>query len=279
MIAIATLVPCLARADAWVAQPGDYYSEFRGSHWSSNQFFDENGKKQEYSPASVIEMRDLRSYNEIGWKKHGSIVISLPGRSLTLRSYPLGGTTTVTGLADLVLGYRIPLKTGPTALSVEADWKAPLGYEHTSVVSLGSGQQDVGGHLGFGTAFGSSAFFEATGGYLHRFEQPLDEIFFSADLGYWVGQSFLVEGRYDGFTSTGSAPSSSSGASEPKPSQHRIAPRLTYRLDDRLDVFAGAAYSVAGKSIADYDEYFVGVAFKKTRFNRLQGYLGGTRQP
>jgi hypothetical protein len=269
------LAPAVARGDAWVPQPGDYYSEFRVTHLSSDEFFDSTGTHLLNAGAATLEGRELVSYNEIGWKKHASLVFGLPGRSITLRSGPLGGTRTVTGLSDLTLGVRFPLIRGATALSVQAAWEAPLGYEHRKTPSLGAGQQNVEGHLSFGTPLGALGFLELTGGYRYRFEEPLDEIRASADVGFWIGSAFLIEGLYDGVLSAGSQ----GPTTGPEIRAHRASSRLTYRLDDRLDVFAGGGLTVAGKNVQKSNEFFAGLAFKKSRFSRLQGYLGGTRRP
>jgi hypothetical protein len=44
-------------------------------------------------------------------------------------------------------------------------------------------------------------------------------------------------------------------------------------------MFAGSNYTLSGKNVARTDSYYMGFAVKKTRLNRLQGFLGGMRHP
>jgi hypothetical protein len=56
-------------------------------------------------------------------------------------------------------------------------------------------------------------------------------------------------------------------------------PRLTYRVDDKLDAFAGSWHTPSGRNSLHVDAYYVGVSWKQTKLNRLQGFLGGSKRP
>ena len=60
---------------------------------------------------------------------------------------------------------------------------------------------------------------------------------------------------------------------------HEVGPQLLYRVDDNLDAFAGSLHTASGKNVIHTDQYYVGVAVKRTRLDRLQGFLGGTKRP
>jgi len=270
---VLTLAPVVASADAWLPPPGDRYSEFRAAHSSSGRYCDADGNSGPYRAGAVLEQREVLNYTELGWKPRVSLLFALPARAVTFRSDSLGGTHSETGFADLTLGARFRILDGPTALSLQAEWKAPLGYEHTRAPSLGSGQQDVAGHLNFGWSIPSlDGFLEVDGGYRYRFEEPPDQVEYSADFGFWIRGLVLLEGRYAGVNSVGADSAS-------KWNGHLAGPRVTIRVDDRLDVFAGSAHLFRGTNIGRFNEYYAGVAFKRTRLNRLQGFLGGKRRP
>ena len=55
-------------------------------------------------------------------------------------------------------------------------------------------------------------------------------------------------------------------------------PVVLYRVDDGLDVYAGSWSTTAGRNTLRYREVYAGVAFHKTKLNRLQGFLGN-KQP
>src|SRR6185369_13200531 len=184
---------------------------------------------------------------------------------------------------------------------IELDWKMPLGYERDRFLShadsvaagdhngdgdsldanaaralgspvLGDGQQDVTVSLALGTAV-ARGFAEAAGGYKYRFEEPTDQIVLSADLGLWLTRSLLLAGRYRGeMAAEGERPTD-------EPSQHLVGPLLVYRLENHMDLFAGSLHTVSAKNALHTDEIQVGFAFRQTKLNRLQGFLGGSAAP
>ena len=227
---------------------------------------------------------------EIGWKKHTAFLLSLPYVSNTFRfnDIPVWGNDT--GLGNIGVGFRRQLLEGATALgvspelalAVEADWQAPLGYNRHLTPGLGDGLQVLGASVHLGSAVGGRGFWQLSGGMDRRFlslksksgsessERWANEGNATADLAIWLGRSFLVGGRYEGnFTL-------SHGDLLLDRSQHLVGPVAVYRVDDRLDVKAGSLHTAMGKNVFHVNQYYVAVAFKNTRLNRLQGFLGGT---
>ena len=47
----------------------------------------------------------------------------------------------------------------------------------------------------------------------------------------------------------------------------------------RLDVFAGSWHTPSGRNTLALDQYYAGLAWKSTKLNRLQGFLGGDARP
>jgi hypothetical protein len=95
----------------------------------------------------------------------------------------------------------------------------------------------------------------------------------SADLGLWVGPSLLVGGRYRGKLSVGS------GLLVEESDTHLAGAVLLYRVDDRLDMFAGFWSTASARYSLHYDQVYLGLAFHNTKLNRLQGFLGGKQAP
>ncbi|TMQ62447.1 MAG: hypothetical protein E6K78_11775 [Candidatus Eisenbacteria bacterium] len=303
-LALAT-ISLSAHAGPWGLAPGEYYSEFRSSFFAAHDYADQNGDRRALAGGGLVQGRSLVSYNEVGWKKRLSFILGIPAESIT-RRYASGADTsyrpTATGLGDGLVGLRYRLLDGKTGVAIELDWKPPLGYDRNLYVSshgdsvhsrgadgsldfnrlkqigsptLGDGQQDVTLALHAGAALPAlRGFFEASGGYKYRFEKPSDQIVGSADLGVWVRPSFLVAGRYQGEIAT---QSTEGGTLDPD--WHRVGPTVIYRVDDRMDLIASSLFTITGTNTLHYPEYFVGVAFKNTKLNRLQGFLGGTKAP
>ena len=122
-------------AGPWLPAPGDYYSELRGGLFSADTYHNADGDRA--SLAGKWEERSLLSTTEFGWKKRLSFVLGFQGLSATLRdtltNRTPGRSWTSTGLKDIRVGLRWGITQGPSALALELDWQAPLGYSRDSV--------------------------------------------------------------------------------------------------------------------------------------------------
>jgi hypothetical protein len=294
-----------ARADAgaWSLAPGEFYSELRGGWFSADTYHDPDGGRRFLAGGGLWEQRSLTSYTEFGWKTHLNFLVGIPVVSVSRTLNPdHRDLFTQTGLGDAQIGLRYKLSNGRSATSLQLLWKTPLSYErngrltHADSVAagdvsgdgdsldanaarqlgspvLGDGQQDVTISLYYGTAFTSKGMIEAAGGYKYRFEKPKDQIVLSANVGYWVTDWLLLAGRYQGeMASEGVRPTD-------EPDQHRLGPWLVYRIDDHMDLFAGSLSTFSANNTLHTDEIQVGFAFRHTKLDRLQGFLGGMTAP
>lgn len=282
---LALAVPPAADAGPWLPPPGDHYSEIRGSLWAADSYFDENGDRSR----STLRTQNVGTtfYNELGWKKNLSAVIAVPFESYTLSDRSVNQDRTSTGLSNLLFGLRWGLQQGGSALALELDWQAPLGYDRRESLlgGLTGGLPQLSGSLLFGRGFGRSVFLQAGAGYAYRFlsivpkqDTPPAEttrmtVPLSADLGWWIGRSLLIGGRYQGQVTAGH------GELLPPQDVHLVGPVLVWRVDERLDLQAGTLTTAVGKSYPHFDQAYVAIAFKQTRLNRLQGFLGGSKNP
>ena len=115
-----------AQAGPWLLAPGEYYTELRGGLFSADTY--RNGAGERVSLGGEWEERSLLSTIELGWKKRVSVVMAAPFISATRQDMVGDTTSTSTGLEDFRFGLRFGLLQGPTALAIELDWQAPLGY-------------------------------------------------------------------------------------------------------------------------------------------------------
>ena len=296
------VAPLTAAAGPWSLAPGDFFAELRGGVGNGDSYHDWEGERQTLFRGGEHEERALASYVEMGWTKRFSIVLGMPVQSVTRRfaTDPLRPTTT--GFGDGLFGLKYNLANGNTAMALQLDWRPPLGYQRdlglTAADSLdcgdadgdgdsldtncarqvgnarlGEGVQDVTLALHVGTTFGSG-FFQAAGGYRYRFEDPDDQIAVTGDAGWWFGRSLLLAGNY-----VGDFASANPERVTDKVSSQRVGPRIVYRVDPNLDVFAGSLHTLMANNALHLDSYYVGIAFRETSLNRLQGFLGGAPSP
>jgi len=293
-----------ASAGAWNLSPGDWYSEFRAGVFTADSWHNGEGTRSSLYDGGLLQQRSLTSYNELGWKKHTSFILSIPAQSLTRRDGIGLLDRTETGLGDAIVGFRYRLASGSSALALELDWKAPLGYNRNLLAThqdsircgdasgngdslrqdclrqtvaprLGEGQQDVSllVRAGYGLP-GFHGYVDLSGGYRYRFDAPADQIVGGAEVGFWLTRALLIGGRYQGEVAVGTG-----NLPIDEVDRHLAGPLLVYRVDDNLDVQVSSMHTASAKNAYHTDEIFVGVAFKQTRLNRFQGLLGGTRAP
>lgn len=306
LAAALALTPTPGSADAWVPAPKEFANEVRFSVFSARDFHGADGGRRALAGGGNTEERQLTSWNEYGWGKNTSAVIAIPLVSAT-RTFSDGSSFTTTGAGDLYLGLRHRLAGGArSVLSIEAGWKAPLGYDgvvrrtraalaadDTTVARdlvpadsanavrqlapprLGQGQQDVQGLLLFGlTMPGWRSFFEAAAGYRYRFDDPSDQILLGGDLGLWITDRLLLSGHYAGTIALNEDDLDADGYQE-----QLVGPRLTVRVDDGLDMFAGSMHTPGAENAPHKDLFYVGFTMKQTGLDRFQGFLGGTKKP
>src|SRR5215831_13764026 len=294
----------------WVLRPGEFYSEVSGSVFSANSFFDDNGRP----PLNgKLDERQLVSYNELGWKQKASVWIAVPFVSRGFTRFT-GGTSTSTGLGDLDLGTRIRLKGGSTPLSLALGWTAPMGANRRlfpgtdgdggtdpasyppysssnlsdSSLYFNQGLQSLRAGLDFGGRAWKHAFWTAGGEYRYRFLEFLSTdktshnarfVGANASLGWWAQRSLLVTGLFQGeWVMSQSENYDRNLASDKDPKRLLAGVRATWRVDDRMDVFAGSWHVASGQNVIHYDQYYFGIAWRQSSLSRYAGAYGGTKE-
>lgn len=285
--ALVTGAASVAVAGPWSLAPGEYYTELRGSFFSTGTYYDEDGNRMPLG--GLLEQRGLASYTELGWKKRLSVQMSLPALSNTVRG--AGSAATSSGFGDFDLGLRYSLANGARAAAVQLRWTAPSGYNPNLAPGLGSGLQRLSAGLQVGAPVGANGFVQAGAAYEWEylafasrklasvgFDGSLsadgdwaDHVVTSAALGFWMGR-LQVAGLYAGdLTMETGRPWETT--------THLAGPRVTYRVDERLDAFYGSWHTPGGENVPHLDQYYAGVAWKLTKLNRLQGFLGNDKRP
>ena len=300
--AAATMLASLATAASagpWNLAPGEYYSELSGNFYSAGTLYNDNNKRADIG--GLAEHRAIATFNELGWTKHMNFLIGVPLVSGTVRAGAVAPLTN-SGLGDITLGMRYALHNGPRALALRVTWEAPTGLNSRVSPLVSDGLQKLEADLDYGSALGSRAFVQLGAGYRYDYktigtrktrpaataaEQPgageldwADHTVAQAALGIWLGGNLQVAGLYRGefAGATGRQVLDANGKYVDLKVERQLAgPRFTYRVDDKLDAFAGSWHTATGRNTLHLDQYYVGVAWKQTKLNRLQGFLGGSK--
>lgn len=314
-LAVVVITATGAVAGPWGVAPGEYYSELSGSVFSAGTFY--NDFEDRLPNGGLSEQRVLSSYNELGWTKHFSLVLGLPVVSRTVTSNALRNSTTNTGLGDILVGVKHASHLGSTPMSIGLRWTAPMGTNHqfkpgvnTTPGTAGDagandayalGLQSLQADVAVGGSAGKRAYWALQGGYRYRYStiggrtksgsrrdtlmserRWQDALLAQAELGIWLSRSVLLTGQfhadmsvdqgdlYDGIYTTGSS-------SEFETKRMLAGPRVTYRVDDKLDAFAGSWHTPGGRNTLHTDQYYAGIAWKSTKLDRLAGLLGSSK--
>lgn len=270
----------------WSLAPGEYYVDLTGTSFQTSSGFDADGNV--VSLGGTTEQRTFRSYVELGWKKRWSVQLSVPFSTETTR--PFGGVAaSATGLADFGVGLRRTFANGPRAAALQFAWEAPAGYNRRLSPSLGDGLQKLSATLQLGGPVGRSAFWQLGGGYRFQYKALTDisdQVARQPSRWKWpehiVTNGALainhghvqVAGQFAGDLS--SFRPNNAGT---KVTSVAVGSRITYRTDGRLDAFAGSWHTPSGKNALQLNQYYAGIAWKSTKLNRVQGFLGGDARP
>jgi hypothetical protein len=285
-LALGASSAAVAAAGPWALAPGEYYTELQGGFFSSGTYYDNGGTRTPLD--GLAEQRALTSYTELGWKKRWSIQMELPALSNTVRQGD--STATSSGFGDISLGLRYSLHNGPSATAIQLGWRAPSGYNNNLKPSLGSGLQRLAASVETGRPIGKDGFFQAGAGFAHDYlvvgsrKKDTDTTASAAEVdwsnhvlvhgavGWWLG-NLLVAGQYEGEIA------GAAGVEDTKATSHLFGTRFAYRVDERIDAVAGSWHSPGGKNVLHLDQFYAGVAWKVTKLNRLQGFMGGNKRP
>jgi hypothetical protein len=274
-LALLAMVAPSHASSPWVLGKGEFHSDFLGSFYSSSTYHDDTGERPDLG--ATYETRRVANSTQLGWRNKWTFRFDVPFESNTFQEPGTEGMTQ-TGLSDLLLGVRYGLMSGPTAMSLEAAWQAPMGYHREFQPPLGDGRQSAIVMLHAGATLpGLNGFVQAAGGYRARIDGFADtdpvqnDVLASADMGFWIGNSLMFAGSYRGRIE-------SSDADLPA-TEHLVGPRITYRVDDFLDVFAGSMHTFSAENALHQNQYLVGFATKRTQLDRLKGFLGSKRRP
>lgn len=279
-------------AGPWTLPKGEYFSETSAGLYSTTSYRGREGSRLDLG--FRFESRDFRWASELGWKKNRSFLLEMRGRSVSAVAGNSPFSQTQTGLTQVGVGFHQALMRGPRALSVEALWLAPLGYDRDLSRWLGDGRHQLMASLAAGSPIGHRAFAQGSVGANYRFLKfgQADSAFsvegpnrssavfvtYSADAAFWLTPRLLLGGSAAGQSASWtSLPAPFETQDEAEATRLLVGPVVVLRVDDRLDVKAGTLSTASGKNLYHFNQFWIALAFKQTQLNRLQGFLGSTR--
>ena len=200
-------------AGAWTPAKGFTYLKFSANMFQSYANFDIDGHRVEpfeNSPDEFSRFRDENFflYFEYGLKDRlgifGSIAYKEIEQVTRTRSLPEDVSATNHGFADVELGLRYQLTTGPDIWSVSFLAKLPYLYDDdTDFFKIGNGQEDLELRGLYGRSLGRYFYCGAEAAYRWRLDAPSDEYRYLFELGHTAAKYFYARIKYQGIESRG----------------------------------------------------------------------------
>jgi len=202
-----------AFAGAWTPEKGFTYLKFSANIFQSYANFDIDGHRVdpfENSPDEFSRFRDenLAIYFEHGLRDRLAIFGSLTYKEIEqvtrLAVLPEDVKATNEGFADIELGLRYQLTTGPNIFSIAFLAKLPYLYDDDdSFFKIGNAQEDLELRGLYGRGFARYFYGGVEAAYRWRLDAPSDEYRYLLELGHTSPKYFYARIKYEGIESRG----------------------------------------------------------------------------
>jgi len=199
VFSLLTFTPIFAHAGAWTAPKGDVYLKGAVNYFETSSRFgpDDLGGFENFKDLN------FNVYLEYGLRDNLTFFTTTAFKDI--ENTANGVTTSNSGIADIDLGLRYNLSSGPTVVSVQGLFKAPFLYSDDADLPLGNGQIDLEGKLLIGRSFGSAGYVGVEAGYRYRADAPVDEFRYLLEYGVDLSKEAYFRTKLDGTLGLGDA--------------------------------------------------------------------------
>jgi protein XagA len=198
-----TLIGCCAAgpvfAGAWTREKGGWYHQVSGNYYTADEYFDDDGNKQDFADNGEFKDRNISYYMEYGICDDLTVIGSWPYKWLESEDDTVINKTD--GFSDLELAVKYRLfSSGSGVCSMLGLVKIPEAYDEDDAVPLGNGQYDYEFRLLYGRSLYPHipGYFNAEAGYRYRTEEPADELKYLLEFGVDVTKAIYGRVKLDG---------------------------------------------------------------------------------
>jgi hypothetical protein len=290
-LAATVFAPEAATGGAWVQKKDSYYLKVSASYLYTERELDFDGNEVDILSGqdgiAGASYRDIGAaiYLEYGVTDRLTVVGTLPFKVLRSRrtedneviDLKRDVEATTSGLGDMSLGLRYPLRSAPFPLSAYGAARLPLGYERTPENGgppLGSGRVDLEGSVLAGASLrpfpGGTGYLTGGVGYRVRTGALDDEFFFSIEAGVsW--RRLMARFGVDALFSTTDPPNlaepdgGTASASMVVTNQDilKLTPGLSLSLNEEVSLVLEAFDIVDGKNTVTGTTWSAGVVYRQ----------------
>ncbi|MBF0635276.1 MAG: hypothetical protein HQK85_11515 [Nitrospinae bacterium] len=253
-------------AGAWTSQEGKLYEKLSLNNYTTDRYFDNDGKKSNLSYNGKFSDINISNYLEYGLTDSIGVINSIFVKRIENKTD--FATTTTSGIGDIEIGLKHKLAEGSYGvLSHQAMVKIPGLYDKKSALPLGNGQFDAEYRILYGLSlwriFPGYANFEA--GYRYRAEAPSDEFRYLLEIGADITSKLYVRAKLDGIQSVNNSDKMSDSVGNPTTIYQfdlgKLDTALGYKIGEMWGAELGYTPTLYGKNTADGTTFSLGVTY------------------
>jgi hypothetical protein len=203
VLILAALMGCLmvemVYAGAWTREKGGWYHQLTGNYYKADEYFDEDGDKEDFASNGEFTDKNMSYYLEYGICDSLTIIGSWPYKWLEYEDDTIINKTD--GFSDLEMGLKYRLfSTDSGVCSVQGLVKIPEAYDEDDAVPLGNSQYDYEFRLLYGLSLFPHipGYFNVETGYRFRAEAPADELKYLLEFGVDMTKKIYGRIKLDG---------------------------------------------------------------------------------
>lgn len=247
-------------AGAWAQPKGHYYVKMNYINSTANSIFGIN------FPAN-FDNSSIYFYGEYGLFDKFTVIASMPTfkRSISENNL-IRGETNGYFAGDLEVQAKYQFIDRPIVTTALVGAKIPVSYKIYDIPPLGNGETDWDAKLQLGVSFYPIPLY-ASGdiGYRLRGGEFIDELNYTFELGFTIKQKFLPRFMTTGIKSVEDAEGGlSTLVGFPlAQDQFRFGGGVIFIWNQNIELDITYLKTTSGRNIPNFDETFVGIAFKK----------------
>ncbi len=255
-------IPAHAYAGAWTQNKDKGQLITNLSYYSSNEYFDNSGKKRKASNYSKYELNPYFEYGVRDWLTVGANIFA---QRASQYNSGLGRKQTNWGIGDSELFFRTRLwHNKDFIISAEPMLKLPGMESHKEQPQIGNPNYDTGLTMSGGYSFKAlqlDHFINLDAGYRHRFGSPADQLKFAATAGISVTNRIRILTQFfrtARLSNTNNPVFTQASSDDYDLSKLQLS--AVYQTDNKLSFQIGAYNNIAGRNTGSGDGALLAVS-------------------
>ena len=252
---------------AWTRTKGGLYSQLTFNYYTTDENFDDDGDRVDFSQNGEFKDTNLSLYLEYGITDDFTLLGSIPYKWLEYEDDTILERTN--GIADLELGLKYRLHAFQSGvLSVQGLLKVPEAYDTDDAIPLGNDQYDYEVRFLYGQSLYPSipGYFNVEIGYRFRAEAPADEFRFLVECGTNFTENVYGRVKLDGIFGMDNADSVSATSTNPTTTLDydlgKLDVALGYKTEKGWGIEVGYRPEIYGKNTACGENWSLAVIYQ-----------------